>query len=61
MRITWKDLKIDFNHIDQKRLTESCWLIGIDKKPILMSSICDFLKLTRNNEINKNIKQFNIS
>ena len=49
MRITWKDIKVDFNHIDQKRLTESwSWLIGIDKKPILMSSIGD-LFLTDNN------------
>jgi len=42
MKITWNDLKVDFNHIDQNRLTESWnWLIGTDKKPILMSSIGD--------------------
>ena len=42
MKITWDDLKIDFKHIDQNRLTKSwSWLIGTDKKPILISSIGD--------------------
>ena len=42
MKITWNDLKVAFNHIDQDRLIESCsWLIGTDKKPILISSIGD--------------------
>ena len=42
MCISWEDLKVDFSHIDQKRLTESWeWLIGNDKTPILMSSIGD--------------------
>jgi len=48
MKITWSDLQIDFNHIEPNRLTESWhWLIGSDKKPILMSSIGD-LFLTDN-------------
>lgn len=51
MKITWDDLKVDFNHIDQNRLTESWnWLIGTDKKPILMSSIGD-LFLADNNGV----------
>jgi len=42
MQITWDDLKIDFNHINPYQITESWeWLIGTDKKPILMSSIGD--------------------
>lgn len=47
--ITWNDLKVDFNHIDQNRLTESwSWLIGTDKKPILMSSIGDLFLTDKN-------------
>lgn len=42
MKITWNDLTIKFDHIDTKRLLESWdWLIGNDKKPILVSSIGD--------------------
>jgi len=49
MKITWNDLKIDFNHIDQNRLIESWyWLIGTDKKPILMSSIGDLFLADKN-------------
>ncbi|WP_406685433.1 DUF1851 domain-containing protein [Seonamhaeicola sp. MEBiC1930] len=49
MKITWDDLKVDFNHIDQSRLTESWnWLIGTDKKPILMSSIGDLFLVDNN-------------
>ena len=49
MKITWNDLKVNFNHIDQNRLTESWdWLIGTDKKPILMSSIGDLFLEDKN-------------
>jgi len=42
MKITWDDLKVDFAHINLKRLIESWdWLIGNDKTPILVSSIGD--------------------
>lgn len=42
MKITWNDLTINFTHIDINRLIESWnWLIGNDKKPILISSIGD--------------------
>jgi len=42
MTITWKDLTVEFNHINLNRLMESWrWLIGNNKKPILMSSIGD--------------------
>lgn len=42
MEITWNDLTINFTHIDINRLIESWyWLIGNDKKPILISSIGD--------------------
>ena len=42
MEIHWDDLKINFDHIEVNRLTESWdWLIGKDKTPILMSSIGD--------------------
>lgn len=42
MIITWKDLTVKFDYIDLDRLMESWdWLIGNDKKPILMSSIGD--------------------
>ncbi|MGB0850483.1 MAG: T6SS immunity protein Tdi1 domain-containing protein [Bacteroidia bacterium] len=49
MKITWNDLKVDFNHIDQNRLTESWnWLIGTDKKPILISSLGDLFLADKN-------------
>ncbi|MFV8364738.1 T6SS immunity protein Tdi1 domain-containing protein [Flavobacterium sp. ZT3P35] len=49
MKITWKDLTINFNHIDLNRLMESWdWLIGNDKKPILMSSIGDLFLEDKN-------------
>lgn len=41
-KLTESDLRINFDHIDIKRLTESWdWLIGKDKTPILMTSIGD--------------------
>jgi hypothetical protein len=42
MKIKWNDLSVNFNHIDENRLIESwSWLIGLNKKPILISSIGD--------------------
>jgi len=42
LSLTEKDIRINFDHIDVKRLTESWeWLIGKDKTPILMTSIGD--------------------
>ncbi|MFM9988635.1 T6SS immunity protein Tdi1 domain-containing protein [Flavobacterium sp.] len=42
MKITWDDLKIDFSNINSETLLESWnWLIGNDKKLILISSIGD--------------------
>ncbi|WP_074539531.1 DUF1851 domain-containing protein [Cellulophaga baltica] len=49
MKITWNDLKVDFSHIDQNRLTESwSWLIGMDKTPVLISSIGDLFLRDKN-------------
>ena len=49
MKLTWNDLQIDFNHIEPNRLTESwIWLIGTDKRPILMSSIGDLFLTDKN-------------
>jgi len=42
MKITWNDLKVDHTNFDNNRLLESWdWLIGIDKTPILISSVGD--------------------
>ncbi|GAB5523140.1 MAG: hypothetical protein Roseis2KO_10120 [Roseivirga sp.] len=42
MKITWKELTINFNHLDRLGLIESwAWLVGDDKLPILISSIGD--------------------
>lgn len=42
MEITWEDLKIDTTSIDFQSLVESwVWLIGTNKRPILISSIGD--------------------
>ena len=49
MKVTWNDLKIDFNHLDLNKLIESwIWLIGTDKKPILISSIGDLFLIDKN-------------
>ncbi len=49
MKITWADLRVEFNHVDQNRLVESWdWLIGTDKKPILISSIGDIFLSDKN-------------
>ncbi|WP_242133009.1 T6SS immunity protein Tdi1 domain-containing protein [Aestuariivivens marinum] len=49
MKITWADLKVEFNHIDETRLIESWdWLIGTDKTPILMTSIGDLFLTDKN-------------
>jgi hypothetical protein len=42
MKITWDDLKINFNEAKSDRLVEDWrWLIGQDKTPIMVSSIGD--------------------
>jgi hypothetical protein len=42
MNITWDDLKIKFDHIENSKLIEDWeWLIGDDKQPILITSIGD--------------------
>ena len=52
MKINWDDLKIDFTHINLDRILESWnWLIGNDKKPILMSSIGDLFLENKNGQI----------
>lgn len=41
-KLTEKDIRINFDHIDVERLMDSWeWLIGKDKTPILMTSIGD--------------------
>jgi len=50
-KVAFKDLIVDFNHIDSKNLTEDWeWLIGSDKKIIIISCIGDmFLSDSKDN------------
>lgn len=49
MKINWADLQVNFSNIDQNRLLESWnWLIGNDKRPILISSIGDLFLADEN-------------
>jgi hypothetical protein len=52
MKITWKDLSIDFSTIDKSKLIEEwIWLIGNDKEPIMISSIGDMFLKDNNGKI----------
>lgn len=52
MKITWKELTVDFSHLDRKRLVGDWqWLIGNDKLPILISSIGDLFLEDQNGKI----------
>jgi len=40
--IAWKDLIVDFNHLDSREILAAWqWLIGPNKLPILLSSVGD--------------------
>lgn len=52
MKVTWKDLLVEFEHIDQKKLIEDwMWLIGNEMKPIAISSIGDMFLADKSGEI----------
>lgn len=52
MKITWKDLSIDFSNIESNKLiADWIWLIGNDKKPIMISSIGDMFLQDYNDNI----------
>jgi len=52
MKITWKDLSIDFSNIDwNKLIVDWIWLIGNDKEPIIISSIGDMFLKDNNGKI----------
>ena len=52
MKVTWKDILVEFEHIDQKQLTEDwLWLIGNNMKPIAISSIGDMFLADKSGEI----------
>ncbi len=52
MKITWKDLSINFSSIDgDKLLTDWIWLIGKDKQPIMVTSIGDMFLQDLNGKI----------
>ena len=51
MIITWDDLKINFDHIDNNLLIEDWrWLVG-DAEPILITSLGDMFLKEKSNEI----------
>ena len=52
MKITWKDLSIDFSNFDRyKLIADWIWLIGDDKEPIMISSIGDMFLKDKNGKI----------
>ena len=52
MKITWKDLTIEFSHIPPENLTKCwTWLIGEDMKPIMLSSIGDMFLIDSEGKI----------
>ncbi|HLO90139.1 MAG: hypothetical protein ACM3ME_08165 [Chloroflexota bacterium] len=52
MKITWKDLSIDFSNMDSNKLiADWIWLIGNDKKPIMISCIGDMFLQDNNDKI----------
>lgn len=52
MEITWKDLSIDFSNTDSNKLiVDWIWLIGNDKKPIMISSIGDMFLQDNNGKV----------